>query len=335
MTQASHTYLAFGLTIAVDRPVAGWLQGTSSAVPDFQVSFDSPPALLDEWATEQVAPSYVSPFLNDEGRPYTVAWESLDRTALRLHLCDDSQFLFDFSRKCVWIAAGPADPTAVLQEFTGSLVAIVLRRRGVVCLHASVIGISGRAIAIVGPQGAGKSSLAAAFVLRGSSMVTDDIAALRQASASDATSVEPAGHVIRCRRGVIESVAERLGRSSELRVDIGGTFVDLDVAQSARDWCTSALPLGAIYYLDGHRAAGVQVDVDLLTGTEALMILIGDTWATRLITREERAHEFDVLSELVQRVPVRRLSIGDRANDLLAITDAVSADIAHLLGVSA
>ncbi|NIO13431.1 MAG: serine/threonine protein kinase, partial [Gammaproteobacteria bacterium] len=59
------------------------------------------------------------------------------------------------------------------------MLGFVLRLRGVLSLHASVIDINGEAVGFMGAAGAGKSTLAAAFAKKGFAVMSDDILALK------------------------------------------------------------------------------------------------------------------------------------------------------------
>jgi hypothetical protein len=54
----------------------------------------------------------------------------------------------------------------------------LLHQRGVLVLHASVVAIAGRGVAFIGDNGAGKSTIAAAFLGCGQRVASDDIAAI-------------------------------------------------------------------------------------------------------------------------------------------------------------
>src|SRR5262249_61728973 len=60
----------------------------------------------------------------------------------------------------------------------GPIFGFLLRLRGVTCLHASAIAVDGRAIALIGPPGAGKSTTAAAFTQQGYPALSEDVVAL-------------------------------------------------------------------------------------------------------------------------------------------------------------
>jgi hypothetical protein len=58
----------------------------------------------------------------------------------------------------------------------GPALALVLHQRGLLVLHASVVARAGSAIAFLGSNGWGKSTIAAALHARGYDLVTDDVA---------------------------------------------------------------------------------------------------------------------------------------------------------------
>ena len=62
--------------------------------------------------------------------------------------------------------------------FVGPMLGAILRLRGVLVLHASVVEVGGSAIAFAGRKYSGKSTHAAAFVRRGHRALADDMAAL-------------------------------------------------------------------------------------------------------------------------------------------------------------
>ncbi|HLK67786.1 MAG TPA: hypothetical protein VKU19_30350 [Bryobacteraceae bacterium] len=70
------------------------------------------------------------------------------------------------------------DPEYLRMYVQGMMLAAVLHQRGLFVLHSSVVNLNGRAIALIGPVGAGKSSMASAFYARGCPVIADDNAAI-------------------------------------------------------------------------------------------------------------------------------------------------------------
>ena len=66
----------------------------------------------------------------------------------------------------------------------GPVLGLLLRLRGVTCLHASAVAFGETAVAFVGSEGAGKSTTAAALARRGHAILSDDIVALAEHNGS-------------------------------------------------------------------------------------------------------------------------------------------------------
>lgn len=62
----------------------------------------------------------------------------------------------------------------------GTVMALLLHRRGLLVLHGSAVQIEDRAVVFVGDKGAGKSTTAASLVAAGRRILTDDIVALER-----------------------------------------------------------------------------------------------------------------------------------------------------------
>lgn len=91
----------------------------------------------------------------------------------------------------------------------------------------------------------------------------------------------------------------------------------------------NALPLRAIYILD-DRDSEPGPWVQGITPREGFVSLIANSYATNMLDREMRANEFKTLSELVSKVPIRRLFTSKRSLDPQALCDAVKQDFAAL-----
>src|SRR6202012_2899502 len=72
-----------------------------------------------------------------------------------------------------------SDPTMVRVVLLGRVIAVVLRQRGWLPLHASGVVIDDECVLFLGATGAGKSTTAAAFYRAGHLVATDDVGAVR------------------------------------------------------------------------------------------------------------------------------------------------------------
>lgn len=190
---------------------------------------------------------------------------------------------------------------AQLVAKAGPFFGYLLSLRGVTLLHASSVAVGDKAIALVGPAGAGKSTTAAAFALAKFSVLTDDIVAVREQNGEFL--VQPA-----YRRLCLwpDSVEALYGSSDALpRLTDGWEKRGLKLGGDCR-FEERALPLAAVYVLSERLSANTGGEISPLAPREFLIDLVRNTYANRLPSHA-RAREFDALACLVNRVPGRRV----------------------------
>ena len=184
----------------------------------------------------------------------------------------------------------------------GPILGLLLRFRGVTCLHASAVVIDERVIAFVGAEGAGKSTTAAAFARAGYAVVSDDIVALVKREGDFL--VSPAyPHLCLWP----ESVEMLYGSADALPPFLPNWDKRRLSSQSGgARFEGGALPLRAIYLLDEIRdEPGPHVEA--VTAQMGFLSLVANSYATNVLDSEMRAKEFEVLSHLISKVPIRRL----------------------------
>lgn len=94
------------------------------------------------------------------------------------HMPESGWFLIQSGREIV-IDPEPAATASMLRSTVlGPAMAIILRQRGFLVLHASAVVIDNWAIAFMGGSGWGKSTLANAFHRQGYEILTDDVLAI-------------------------------------------------------------------------------------------------------------------------------------------------------------
>jgi hypothetical protein len=245
---------------------------------------------------------------------------------IRLAYEDGTEFWLDRKQQNVW-ATWP--DTSSLENTTsyllGPVLGLVLRLRGVTCLHASAVAFEDRSVVFVGAPGTGKSTTAAAFALEGCGILSDDIVAL--AENEDAFQVMP-GYPYLCLWP--ESVTMLFDSLQELpRITPDGEKRRLDLGNQRTPFERRPLGLGAIYVL-GERRADPAPHVEILRAKTGLLSLVADTYANKILDRDLRAREFDVLSRLVETVPIRRVYPHTDASRLGDLCRVVREDFAKL-----
>jgi hypothetical protein len=277
-------------------------------------------------------PFYVSPVLDERGDPNLTVARLAENDSVAFFYSDGARFIVD--RQGREICADWPDHYTLEDACTyllGPVIAFVLRLRGVTCLHASAIALEDRAILLFGPAGAGKSTTAAAFALRGFSVLSDDVAVLGEEG--DRFLVQPGYPRINLWP---ESVRTLFGSGDALpRITPTWNKMYLALNTGSLRFQSSPLPLEAIYIFYEREDGLAAPAIDELPRGEAIVDLIAHTYVNYLLDRDMRAREFDVLSRLLARVPVRRIRPQADASKVFDLCEAIAADARQLFLSSA
>jgi hypothetical protein len=262
--------------------------------------------------------TYRSTETNAIGEPVLRIWSVAGGEFVRLFYDDGTEFWLDRKRQRVW-ATWPsvASLENAVSYLLGPVLGLVLRLRGVICLHGSAVGFGNHCVAFVGASGAGKSTTAAAFAREGHAVLSDDIVAL--AESAGAFKVMP-GYPYLC---LWPEAVQILGQSPEALPRIVPEVEKrrFSLVEGEARFEQRPLPLAAIYFLDERRPDPAPY-VEPLRPQAALLSLVADTYANRILDRGLRAEEFDVLSRLVKTIPIRRFfphSDSSRIRDLCRV----------------
>jgi hypothetical protein len=270
---------------------------------------------------------YVSPILDGQGHPNLTVAKLAGGKYIGLFYSDGARFAIDLEGRKV-LADWPENYAFedACTYLLGPVLAFVLRLRGVTCLHASAVVVDGRAIVLFGPAGAGKSTTAAAFALKGYSVLSDDVAVL--ADLGDRFLVQPGYPRINLWP---DSVRTLFGSEDALpRITPTWDKLYLALDQNGRRFQSSPLPLGAIYILGEREAELTAPVIEEVVGSEAIMTLVSNTYVNYLLDRDMRAREFDVLSRLLAGVPVRRVRPTADTSKVFSLCESIAADTTHL-----
>jgi hypothetical protein len=319
-----YEYTAYGLPLRSDIEIPGLAPGrristfspvelTTRKKPDWTIQTSS-------LSAEVVHSLPADPECAD---PTFVVSEYGNGEYFQLAYGDGTEFLVDGKGERVWGAfVAPLTIEDLATYFLGPVMGFVLRRRGVTPLHASAVGVGDYTIAISGPAGTGKSTTAAAFALRGAPVLCEDIAALDEFA--EGFSVR-AGYPRVCLWP--DAVAKLLGASTalpNLTPTWDKKFLPLDGCRARFE--TRALPLLAIYLL-GPRAAEENAPwLEEISGKEAMLELVQNTYMNALLNREQRAAEFELLSRLVARVPCMRVTPHSDPSRIAVLCELIATD---------
>lgn len=251
-----------------------------------------------------------------------------DRQHFGLFYGDGARFAVDRWGSEVW-ADWPENYTLedACTYLVGPVMGFVLRLRGTVSLHASAVAVADRAIALVGPPGSGKSTTAAAFACCGFSVLSDDIVAL--SGERGQCFVQP-GYP---RVNLWPNSVCRLFGSEKALPHITPTWDKryLPLGENGYRFASNPLPLGAIYILDSRDSALTAPTIEEISGKEAFMALVANTYVNYLLDQDMRRTEFEVLSRVVSEIPLRRVCAPEEPSAIFGLCEAIADDAKRVM----
>jgi hypothetical protein len=317
----------YGLRIAANISLPGLPVQPGTQAIDVRIRLKDRSVFPAKIPTSSHQLLYVSPNFDDKGFPNLTVARLAGNKHVGIFYSDGARFAIDHEGREVW-ADWPDHYTLedACTYLLGPVLAFVLRLRGVTCLHASAIALADRAIALFGLSGAGKSTTAAAFALRGFSVLSDDVAVL--ADLGDRFLVQPGYPRINLWP---DSVRTLLGTEDALpRITLTWEKRYLPLDRNEHRFQSSPLPLGAIYILDERESGLTAPVIEEVVGGEVLMSLVANTYVNYLLDREMRAREFDVLSRLLAGVAVRRVRPAADSSKIFDLCESIAADAKQL-----
>lgn len=200
-------------------------------------------------------------------------------------------------------------------------ISFALLKHGLEPLHATTVIIDGRAIALLGDCGAGKSTLGACFLQAGYPLLTDDLLVLQQTESGWMAS--PGLPRIK----LFPAIARRfLGTCAGMPLAPGSPkyVIRLD----RRRFGQHPVPLHAIYRLTSS-ADTARVRLRRLSSRAAWKALITHTYNIVAGDPARLRQQFIWACQLAQQVPVKALAYPRRLPMLPQVVDALASDLAR------
>ncbi len=329
MTELNFTYAVFGLSLRCNLPIPNLttaipeedlasLESTSDGTVEIRLRSSPPGAAANASGPEEL--SYDSPYKDQAGNPALRIWKAAGSRYLRLAYFDGTQFWLDCGGTEVW-ATWPENLQIedAATYLLGPVLGILLRLRGVTCLHASAVAFGETAVAFVGSEGAGKSTTAAALARHGHAILSDDVVALAEQNGS--FFVHPAYPYLCLWPESVESLYGSPDALPQFSANYDKRFLSLGT-QELR-FAERALPLAAIYILSDRRSDPAPL-VEELAPQKAFLALVANTFATNTLDSGMRAKEFEILARVAPRIPIRALCAhqdASRLPELCALLD--------------
>ncbi|MEM9907778.1 MAG: hypothetical protein AAF921_22435 [Cyanobacteria bacterium P01_D01_bin.44] len=225
------------------------------------------------------------------------------------------RFLIRSGREIIIDPQPEATASVLCANILGPAMAVILRQRGLLVLHASAVVINNYAIAFMGGSGWGKSTLANAFHQKGYDILTDDVLAI------DVRNNPPLVHPAFPQQKLWSEAAVALGHhASDLSPLHNKTPKLAYVFKSG--FCQVLAPLQRIYVL----AKGEQHEIVKLTPQSAFAELVRHTrGVSSLISPEFVTQHLNQCTQLIQTTEfcrfTRKPSL-DALPELMAMVEA-------------
>lgn len=179
----------------------------------------------------------------------------------------------------------------------GSVLAACLQQRGIVTLHASAVAVDGGAVLFAGGSGAGKSSLAAAFVERGYGLLADDVAGVVVDRERRATAL-PAFPRLRLWEDALDGPGGGTRTFTRVRDELEKYEVPVERFHA------DPLPVRAVFVLSSHGREAIETAT--LPPARAFESLVARTYRRRFMNRAGRQGHFGTLAALAGQAAVVR-----------------------------
>jgi len=229
-------------------------------------------------------------------------------------------FLARGGREIVIDPAPGVEDRLLRLSLLGPALALILHQRGLLVIHASVVARRSGAIAFLGKNGWGKSTIAAALHVKGYDLVTDDVAAIQIDQAGP--SVLPSFPQVK----LWPQAATLLGEIPE-RLPLLHPNFDKRGWRAERGFSLAPRRLERIYVL----AAGPAPAIERLESREACFELLGHWYGHRfgggLLQDGSAALHLRQCAALAGQVSMHRLVRSGGSTTLLHLADLVDEDL--------
>jgi hypothetical protein len=205
----------------------------------------------------------------------------------------------------------------------GLVLSFILQARGVFSLHAAAVNCDGQAVAFLGTNGHGKTTLAFFFLRKRHSLITDDVLPLVQQQAE--ILALPASPTINLWSNTLSAFADVNGSSN------GGATVEKrrhSLDKLDLPFCPCPVRLTHIYFLKRmSKEATEGIHIAPVSPTSGLIGLLGHTRASSTIELERQKTLLKMYGNLISHVSVRRLTYPAGFEFLPTVYDKLLEDI--------
>jgi hypothetical protein len=245
-------------------------------------------------------PWYASDRDQDGEAPSLSIGRSADGGWLRLRYADGTTVTVDAAGTrvgCTWPAELTLEDASTY--LLGPVCGLLLRLRGVTCLHASAVRIGAGAVLVCGPAGAGKSTTAAALAARGHAVLADDVCALDETPSG--VHVRPAYPQLRLWPDAARALYGEAAELPALTPNWDKRYLDLSGLPGA--FLDRPLPVSAVYVLAGRETERAP-RLEPVSAGERVMALVANTYMGWLPDVAAQGRDLARYGRMARGVPV-------------------------------
>lgn len=228
------------------------------------------------------------------------AYKRLADGAAFLEWLDAIQFIISADgRHITFHASEHADRRLVFDFLIAQAMSVALLNRGIESLHATAVEVAGRAVALIGDCGYGKSTLAAACLQAGARLITDDLLVLAR-EGSDYCVLPGAQRIKLTPQVARETIGDRPGVAMD---DARGKFI---YPLSDTEFCDKPVILDRILVL---RPDSASYEMKTLEKPDAFHELLQATFNPLDSSPQRLRRNMDFNSMLAASVSVLSVSV--------------------------
>lgn len=319
-------YTLFGLYFATNVPISGVkpLPVSHSKRHSLSVTMGDFPKDIKQIIQHSTAEHYyVEPGDNPTDPPHLTVNLINEGSYFHLHYASGVEFILNKTTTHVW---GSWRPPFTLHDASlfllGPILGFILRLQGITPLHASCININGIGLAITGPSGNGKSTLAGAFAAAGYPVVTDDILPLKLIEKN--VYGLPGNGRIRLYPNSFKNIAGLPDDLPALTANWEKCYLDLSTPPYT--FHDKQIPIQAIYILDWGDKTCTVPSLRPVQPASAVPLLASNTYRNELLNNAMRREEFQFLCRLVTLIPVKTILMTDSLNEISSLRHLILND---------
>ena len=294
-----YRYRVLGLVLETSRMIPGLIPTASSQQSDVSVSFEG----LPTWFGGRLLAGCHPTVIQELAYLRVAVYRTTAGTYWHFQRTDDTEYLVGNAGRDVWISwRDPVTFAEVCPDLFAPVFSLLLQFRGRTPLHASVVTIDGRAIAFIGPGGAGKSTTAAKFAQLGYAVLSEDVLnVLSEGKEFNALPGYPVLHLwpqaAAMFRGLADSPAYQMRGEDSVRIDLQADARRSEISPS---------PIAAIYVLKPRMKDHAAPYIEPLEPRAAFLELLANTLGPPL-NAEARARSFAFVARVAADVPLRKV----------------------------